>query len=74
MKKLAAKDYSGPTSARSRYLALRGTAIKDNPRQTEECRKMCREALRVGEEPDKERYSHLGEHDFDVVRWVVSKR
>ena len=47
--------------------------MSGNPRQTEEYRKECREAVGVGEVPDKERYAHLGEHDFEPVRWVVSR-
>ena len=73
MGKLEAGDYSGPELDRSRYLSLRDSEVKGNPRQTEEYRKMCREAVGVGDVPDKERYAHLGEHDFEPVRWVVSR-
>ena len=30
-------------------------------------------AVGVGEKPDLERYSHLREADFEVIRWVVSR-
>ena len=73
MKKLVEGDFSGPTLDRSRYLTLRGQALAGNPRQTEEYRKLCREAVGVGDKPDLERYAHLEPDDFDVIRWVVSR-
>ena len=73
MKKLEAKDYSGPTLDSSRYLVMRDSTIEGNPRQTEQYRKMCRDAVGLGEKPDKERYRHLEDADFDVIRWVVSR-
>ena len=73
MEKLAKKDYAGPVLDRSRYLAMRNLTIKGNPRQTEEYRKMCMEAVGVGDKPDDNRYPHLSGQDFDVVRWVVSR-
>ena len=73
MKKLASGDYSGPTLDRSRYLTTRNNSISGNPRQTEEYRRLCREAVGVGDKPDMERYSHLGKDDFPVVQWVVSR-
>jgi hypothetical protein len=73
MKKLEDEDYSGPTLDRSRYLTMRNAIIDGNPRQTEDYRKMCREAVGVGSKPDMERYSHLEKDDFDVIRWVVSR-
>eukprot|EP00973_Karenia_brevis_P025199 3475826-Karenia_brevis.AAC.1 len=65
MEKLRQGDYSGPTLDRSRYLALRNTAVEGNPRQTEAYRQQCREAVGVGEKPDMERYAHLGPDDFE---------
>ena len=73
MEKLRRQDYSGPTLDRSRYLALRHNAVEGNPRQTDEYRKMCCDAVGVGAKPDKERYAHLQEADFDPIRWVVSR-
>jgi hypothetical protein len=73
MKKLVEGDFSGPTLDRSRYLTLRNQVIAGNPRQTEEYRKLCREAVGVGDKPDMERYAHLHTNDFDVIRWVVSR-
>ena len=58
MKKLKGGDYSGPTLDKTRYLNLRDTPIVGNPRQTEEYRKMCREAVGMGDIPDPARYSH----------------
>ena len=57
----------------TRYLNLRDTVVKGNPRQTEEYRRMCCDAVGVGEKPDKERYKHLEEPDFDPIRWVVAR-
>ena len=71
MEKLSKGDYSGPSLDRSQYLALRNTVIEGNPRQTEEYRRLCREAVGVGEKPDMDRYLHLKEADLDVIRWVV---
>ena len=73
MAKLKAGDYEGPTLDRSRYLALRNTEVKGNPRQTNEYRQKCLEAVGVGEKPDWERYKHLKEEDLDVIRWVVRR-
>ena len=73
MSKLDRGDYSGPTLDRSRYLCMRNATIEGNPRQTEAYRQMCREAVGVGATPDPERYSHLAESDFGVIRWVVSR-
>ena len=73
MAKLEKGDYSGPTLDRSRYLCMRNSTIERNPRQTEAYRQMCREAVGVGDIPDQERYSHLDESDFGVIRWVVSR-
>ena len=44
MEKLEKGDYSGPTQDKSRYLTMRNTTIEGNPRQTEEYRRLCREA------------------------------
>ena len=66
--KLESGDYSGPELDRSRYLTLRNTEVEGNPRQTEDYRRMCCEAVGVGDTPDMERYAHLGASDFDVVR------
>ena len=57
--KLQDGDYAGPVLDESRYLALRGTVVEGNPRQTEEYRKLCCEAVGVGAQPDKERYAIL---------------
>ena len=73
MTKLAKADYSGPTLDAGRYLAMRNTQVKGNPRHTSEYRKMCLEAVGLGTVLDKERYAHLKPPDFDVVRWVVSR-
>ncbi len=73
MKKLDEGDYAGPSLDRSRYLTLRNEAVKGNPRQTPEYRKMCCEAVGVGITPDKERYGHLQDADFDCIRWVVNR-
>ena len=73
MRKLSAGDYDGPPLDRSRYLLMRNEPVRGNPRQTEEYRKACREAVGVGEKPDTERYPHLKEPDVDVIRWVVSR-
>ncbi len=73
MRKLKSGDYSGPVLDRSRYLTLRNQTVQGNPRQTEEYRKLCREAVGVGDQPDMQRYAHLEEPDFDVIRWVVDR-
>jgi hypothetical protein len=73
MKKLRAGDYAGPTLDRSRYLCMRNSTIEGNPRQTKEYQKMCADAVGVGEVPDLERYGHLKESDFPVIRWVVER-
>ena len=73
MKKLTEGDYSGSTLDKSRYLIMRNYTIEGNPRQTEEYRRRCREAVGVGTEPDLERYAHLDKGDFDFIRWVVSR-
>jgi hypothetical protein len=52
---------------------MRNITLKGNPRQTEEYRKLCREAVGVGATPDMERYAHLKETDIPVIRWVVSR-
>ena len=52
---------------------MRNQEIKGNPRQTEEYRRLCREAVGVGEKYDKERYSHLQEADIEALKWVVSR-
>ena len=73
MRKLRQGDYEGPVLDRTRYLALRDVKIEGNPRQTEEYRARCREAVGVGEVIDEERYKHLKEPDFAVIRWTVSR-
>ncbi|MDP7560802.1 MAG: hypothetical protein QF745_09705, partial [Planctomycetota bacterium] len=73
MKKLKSEDYSGPVLDRSRYLTLRNQEVLGNPRQTAEYRKLCREAVGVGPQPDMQRYAHLEKPDFDVIRWVVDR-
>ena len=53
MRKLREGDYSGPTLDSSRYLSLRNAQVEGNPRQTEAYRALCREAVGVGEKPDR---------------------
>ena len=57
----------------TRYLSLRDEVVKGNPRQTEEYRDRCCEAVGVGKVPDRERYKHLKAEDFDVIRFVVRR-
>ena len=71
MEKLASGDYSGPTLDSSRYLQMRNKEVVGNPRQTDEYREKCKEAVGIGEKPDQSRYPHLREVDFPVIRWVV---
>ena len=52
---------------------MRNTTVEGNPRQTEEYKKLCRDAVGVGDTPDPERYAHLKPKDLDVIRWVVSR-
>ena len=73
MRKLREGDYSGLTLDSSRYLSLRNAQMEGNPRQTEAYKARCREAAGVGEKPDRERYAHLADADFDCIRWVVSR-
>ena len=73
MDKLASGDYEGPTLDRSRYLTMRNKDIVGNPRQTEEYRRLCKEAVGVGETADATRYGHLEKADMDVIRWVVAR-
>ena len=73
MEKLRMGNYEGPTLDATRYLPLRNEKVKGNPRLTEEYRRLCCEAVGVGEVPDRERYSHLKEADFAVIRWVVRR-
>ena len=73
MRKLRNGDYAGPELDSTRYLSLRDTVVQGNPRQTEEYRKMCRDAVGVGEVPDMKRYGHLSKHDLELLRWVVSR-
>ena len=55
MRKLSSGDYSGPVIDVSRYLSLRNQKIHGNPRQTEEYRDQCAEAVGVGKVPDPKR-------------------
>ena len=73
MKKLEDKDYGGPSLDRSRYMALRDIPIQGNPRQTEEYRRLCKEAVGDGDEPDKGRYAYLRAEGFPIVRQVFSR-
>jgi len=73
MKELDRKNYSGPTLDAGRYLTMRDDTITGNPRQTKEYRRMCREAVGVGDKPDMENNKHAKPGDFDVIRWVVSR-
>ena len=73
MTQLASGNCEGPELDASRYLIMRDQPIIGNPRQTEEYRKMCREAVGVGDTPDRERYAHLKDEDFPALRWVVSR-
>ena len=71
--KLTAGDYSGPILDRSRYLALRAVQVQGNPRQTEEYRESCADAVGVGDKVDWERYKHFKQEDIGVIRWVVRR-
>jgi hypothetical protein len=44
-----AKNYDGPTLDTSRYLTMRKSKLEGNPRQTEEYRRLCRDAVGVGD-------------------------
>ena len=73
MNRLRSGDYSGPVLDESRYLSLRNQQVVGNPRQTEEYRKRCCDAVGVGDVPD-ERYDHLTHpQDIKVLRWVVRR-
>ena len=78
LQRLEAGDESGPAFPEDRYLSLRGIKIEGNPRQTEEYRQKCVNAVGLGETVDMDRYGHLKEKgDFDqnieVLRWVVRR-
>ena len=61
MRKVENGDLSGPPFPVEQYLRLRDQPIEGNPRQTEEYRKECLEAVGLGLAPDEERYGHLRE-------------
>ncbi len=73
MRKLREGNYEGPTLDSTRYLNLRNETVKGNPRQTDEYQKLCREAVGLGSEPNREKYAHLTDADLEVFRWVVSR-
>jgi len=74
MNRLHADDYEGPPLDTSRYLTLRNEVIQGNPRQTEQYRDKCCEAVGLGPKPDKDRYAHFKhDEDFELVRWVVRR-
>ena len=52
-------DLSGPPFPVKQYLPLKGHVVDGNPRQTEEYRDQCLQAVGLGEEPDESRYGHL---------------
>ena len=53
---------------------LRNQKIHGNPRQTEEYRDRCVEAVGVGRVPDPERYAHIkSEQCFACIRFVVRR-
>ena len=52
MKKLATKDMSGPDFPVAQYLQLRDQRVDGNPRQTQEYREKCLQAVGLGAEVD----------------------
>jgi hypothetical protein len=78
MQKLKEGDLSGPPFPVDQYLRLRDTPVEGNPRQTEEYRQACLEAVGLGSEPDEERYGHLREdgdyeQNLEALRWAVRR-
>ena len=59
MVRLAAGDLSGPVFPVAQYLQLRDMRVEGNPRQTQEYREGCLQAVGLGAEVDMTRYGHL---------------
>ena len=47
------------------YIRLRSGAAEGNPGHIAEYQERCLEAVGLGPQPDRERYSHLKEEDLD---------